>query len=121
MLQSNHTKNNIMNNVTPMSPKDIENDLENIIPEFVITAVNNILKRKYRPNNTYVALKQNEIIKEIQSINPDVSRAQIFDNKWFDFESLFEKAGWKVEYDKPGYNETYEAHFTFTPKKKRKS
>ena len=30
---------------------------------------------------------------------------------------LFEEAGWNVQYDKPGYNENYDAYFKFTEKK----
>jgi hypothetical protein len=33
-----------------------------------------------------------------------------------DFEPFYEKAGWKVVYDKPGYCESYAANFTFTRK-----
>ena len=37
----------------------------------------------------------------------------------FDVEDIYEKAGWDVTYDTPGYNETYEPKFTFKPSKKK--
>lgn len=31
-------------------------------------------------------------------------------------DAVYEKAGWKVSYDKPGYNESYDPYFKFTAK-----
>jgi hypothetical protein len=31
-----------------------------------------------------------------------------------DVEDVYQKAGWEVEFDKPGYNEDYEANFKFS-------
>jgi hypothetical protein len=42
-----------------------------------------------------------------------VSRNDFFDKHWLDFESIFRKAGWKVKYTKPGYNESFPAYWTF--------
>lgn len=36
-----------------------------------------------------------------------------FNSKWLNVEAAYRKQGWKVEYDAPGFNETYEAIFTF--------
>lgn len=46
-----------------------------------------------------------------------VTRQGVFDHHWLDFEKMFEKAGWKVEFDKPGYNENYNAFWRFSKKK----
>lgn len=45
-----------------------------------------------------------------------IDRQEIFDNCWLDVEDIFEEVGWKVVYDKPGYNESYPANFEFTKK-----
>lgn len=58
---------------------------------------------------------QNEAVALIAS-RMDVDRNTVFKNKWLDVESLFENEGWKVNYDKPGYCESYEASFKFTRK-----
>lgn len=44
---------------------------------------------------------------------PDVTREQIYENRWLDIEDSYRAVGWHVEYDKPGYCESYEATFTF--------
>ena len=99
-----------------ISPDEIV--LEDQIPEFVIEAVNNLLKKKFMGGEAYIL--QNEIMAEALSLCPDseITRQQIFKNKWMDFEPLFEKNGWSVRYDKSGYNESYEANFTFKKKNK---
>jgi hypothetical protein len=37
----------------------------------------------------------------------------IFEKGLLDVETVYERAGWKVTYDKPAYNETYPATFRF--------
>lgn len=96
-----------------MSPKEIMGSLDTIIPEVVIQAVNNLLKKGYRGDS--VTLRQSDIVAEIIRLDNNITSHQAFDSKWLDFEALFERAGWKVVYDKPGYNETYPATFEFTP------
>lgn len=102
-----------MKPITPQECKEQQSGSD--IPEFVIDAVNNLLRKHCR--NVSITLKQNEIIDEICRVNINVSRTQIFANKWLDFEPLFERAGWDIVYDKPAYCETYDATFTFTPTK----
>jgi len=99
-----------------ISPDEIL--LEEQIPEFVIQAVNNLLKLKFMGGEAYIY--QDDIMKEALKLCPDpeITRQDIFNNKWMDFEPLFENNGWSVRYDKPGYNESYRANFTFTKKKK---
>jgi hypothetical protein len=42
-----------------------------------------------------------------------ITTSEAFKRGLLDVEDAYRKAGWKVEYDKPGYNETYEASFKF--------
>ena len=46
------------------------------------------------------------------------TRKKLFDEHHLDFEPLYEEQGWSVSYDKPSYNETYEANWTFRKKDK---
>lgn len=98
-----------------ISPDEI--NFEDSIPEFVIEAVNNILKKEYRGDS--VTILQKEIMTEVMNLRTDLSlsKEDIYKNHWLDFEPLFRKNGWNVSYDKPGYNESYEARFTFSKKK----
>ena len=40
-----------------------------------------------------------------------------FDYNWLNIEKIYEDAGWAVKYDKPAYNESYDAYFIFREKK----
>lgn len=42
----------------------------------------------------------------------------MLDREHLDVEDVYRAAGWEVTYDKPGYNETYDATFTFRSAKK---
>ena len=101
--------------VGPISPQEILADLSNIIPSFVFEAVNNLLKKKFRGNS--VNLMQDDIMDEIMKLQTTYSRQEIYDNKWMDFESVYRNNGWIVKYDKPAYNQNYDAYFEFSPKK----
>lgn len=100
--------------VKPISPSEIIDNLDKIIPPIVIQAVNNLLMKEYRGGQ--VTILQDEIIAEIKNIDGTITRDQIFDNKWLDFEALYRQNGWVVEYDKPGYSESYAARFIFKKK-----
>ncbi len=60
----------------------------------------------------------NESFRKGTGESVDELRKQLFEKGWLDVEPIFKKAGWDVEYDKPGYNESYPATFKFSRKKK---
>jgi hypothetical protein len=100
----------------PISPDEISPS----IPDFVIEAVNDLLKEKYRRGSEEVVLTQDEVVTAILSAAVSgctlLSRDTIFKKGWLNFEPLYQKNGWEVSYDKPGFNETYKATYTFTKK-----
>lgn len=97
--------------VEPLTLNQADEQQGNFIPPAVIEAVNALILSKW--NGQSITLYQDEVIDAIhRKIN--VMRHEIFDKGWLDFEPLYRKAGWKVGFDKPGYNENYKAHFTFT-------
>lgn len=100
-----------------ISPQECAAQAGNDIPDMVIEAINDMLKKEYRKGKS-VVLRQDDIIAEIQQRDISLTREQIFGRGWLDFEPVFERAGWKVKYDKPGYNESYAATFEFIPKDK---
>ena len=101
--------------VAPITPQEILDDLPNIIPSFVFEAVNKLLKQKFRGSS--VTIKQDEILQEIEKLQKTYTRQEIYGNKWMDFEKVYRDNGWSVEYDKPGYNENYDAFILFSQKK----
>ncbi|HUS50730.1 MAG TPA: hypothetical protein VMZ91_11240 [Candidatus Paceibacterota bacterium] len=101
--------------VEPIKPKDIMDNLSDVIHPAIITAVNEILKEQYRGNSA--TIKQKDIISRALTLCPEITQNEIFDKKWMDFEHIFKKAGWDVKYDGPGYRESYDAYFVFSAKK----
>lgn len=99
--------------IKPITPDEIKHE----IPDFIIEAVNTLLKKKW--DGKKAIIEQNDILAIVSNNDEDSdkpSRQTIFENNWLDFEDLYRKVGWKVEYDKPAYNESYDAYFKFTKK-----
>ena len=44
------------------------------------------------------------------------TRELVYPSRDSDIEDIFREAGWKVTYDKPAYNESYDAYFKFEGK-----
>lgn len=92
----------------PATPEDILALKRRLIPSFVLDAFNELIAENYRAGSAIV--DQDEVVTRIHAkMGPGE-----FDRHWLDVEPLFRQAGWKVEYDKPGYNENYPAKFIFT-------
>lgn len=106
--------------VKPLSPKEVQEKQIDNIPDFIIEAVNELIAQKIGDNDS-VNITQSAIMELALKKAPEgTTRQVIYDNNWMDIEPLFRKAGWRVDYDKPAYCETYSANFTFTNAKRRK-
>lgn len=101
--------------IEPITPDDIGAAKANIFPDFVIESVNALIAANY--TNGRANFTQKDVISEMmQRANGDIKRTEIFENGYLNFEEIYRDRGWKVEYDKPAYYETYDANFTFTRK-----
>jgi len=100
-------------NMLPLSPKQVKAEKLEAIPDFVIEAVNDLIRQNYSDYG-FTLLYQKDIVQLIIDRH-NVSEDEIYKNKWLDFEDLYRKAGWAVVYDKPAYCESYPATFKFTP------
>jgi hypothetical protein len=104
--------------VEPIKPSQVTDKKQEQIPDFVIEAFNKLIAKGWDGRGSTV--NQEEVISLIlPRIGEGVPggippRALIFENRWLDIEDVFRKAGWRVEYDKPGYNESYTATWRFT-------
>jgi hypothetical protein len=103
---------NMPKKVVPIKPHDIVREKSKHIPPAVIEAFNELIAKGFSGGSARVV--QDDVVKLI--VEKGFKRSDIFDNGWLDVEEIFEKNGWKVEYDKPGYCETYEAYFVFSAK-----
>lgn len=97
--------------IRPVTPDEIQEVKNNDIPPEIIEIFNLLIVKNW--NGRSATVMQNTAMAQAVA-KLDVSRQFIFDNHWMDVEDVFRRAGWKVEYDKPGHNESYEANFTFT-------
>lgn len=94
--------------IKPITPTEVASAK---IPDEVIKAFNDLIVAEW---DGYSAVIHQDEICTLVAERLKVKRQTVFANKWLDVEDIFRQAGWKVEYDKPGYNETYEATFTFS-------
>jgi hypothetical protein len=101
----------------PISPDKIGEAKGEVYPSFVFDAFNELIAQDY--SNGYATVKQNDVIDRIldkQGISGEMvkaARQEIFNKGWLNVEETYRAVGWKVEYDKPGYNESYQASFKF--------
>jgi len=96
------------------SPQDALESHEHNLPEEILAAVNTLLSERVASGR--VTITQPELL-ELVTKDGKFTSAEIFARKWFDFEGVYRKAGWKVSYDKPDYNGSGNAYWTFEAKK----
>jgi len=105
-----------MADVKPITPKEVQEVKLNIHPD-IIEIVNDLVSKKFR--NGEAVVLQKDIISAFMKRNPSFSKDLLFDEGHMDFEPVYRKAGWKVEYEKPDYNGSGEANFKFSFKRKK--
>lgn len=104
-----------MSEIKPITPNEIVESLDTIIPSAVIQAVNELLKENYRGIGG-AHIRQKDIVIRALQIDESLVETDIYKKKYLDIETLYEKSGWKVSYDSPAYNESYDAYFVFKKK-----
>jgi hypothetical protein len=80
------------------------------IPDQVFAVFNELIVKNLRDGEARVL--QDDAVTAISGALT-VERQDVFDNHWLDVEDAYRAQGWVVDYDKPCYNETYSAFFTF--------
>ena len=106
----------------PISPKDASMKAIVKFPKEVIEAFNEVIVENLKVINstggtkrTVAEFTQDVVVNRICA-KMDITRDEVFNKKYLDVEHIFEKEGWTVDYDKPAYNESYKATFTFSGK-----
>jgi hypothetical protein len=102
-----------MSNVKPITPKEVSSKREASIPDAVLEVFNDLIVKYW--SGSSATINQDEAAKLIAK-KLKCSTEKLYDNHWMDVEPIYKKAGWSVKYDKPGYNESYEAYFVFSKK-----
>lgn len=98
---------------SPIKPSEVDDG--KFIPDVIFQIFNAYIQERW--NGHEAVLKQDILVNRIVSAL-GCDRQVVFDRGYLNIERAYEKVGWKVEYDKPGYNETYPAAFTFRKKKR---
>lgn len=96
----------------PITPGEVVSLKTDSIPGAIFEAFNAMIAKHW--DGHAASFEQRAVVAEILQRFGGTTSEDIFANKWLDVEESYRAAGWRVEYDRPGYNETYEARFTFT-------
>jgi hypothetical protein len=107
-----------MPTVKPVTPKEAVDRAREDIPNEVVEAFNELIAKDIDTLSGEATVMQDEVLELIRRKLKFKNDEKIFGNKWLDVEPLFRKAGWTVVYDKPGYNESGRAYYTFKKKGK---
>lgn len=116
-------------NIKPITPQEATAKASSNIPDTIIASFNEMIAENLSGGSA--RFTQDAVIKRIlsnlkvegESFSANTrphwctaGRGDLFQNNWLDVEPIFEAAGWKVEYDKPAYCESYDAFFVFRKK-----
>ncbi|MEO6304519.1 MAG: hypothetical protein ABIP51_15270 [Bacteroidia bacterium] len=104
---------------TPITPKELKEDFITTMPDCIIEGVNNAIINNSK-GKTYFTIKQ--VLIELEIIiasNGEISKSEIYDKGYMDFETLFEKAGWEIKYVSPDYTESFDPYFIFKAKEQK--
>lgn len=101
-----------MANVKPIAPSEIVEAQLQQFPDFVLETWNAAIAKNWTGRQSHIT--QPDMVAALIAASPNtIDRSDVFDNHWLDIEDAYRAEGWKVEYDKPGYNESYDAYFVF--------
>ncbi len=99
----------------PIKPDQVAGAKRELFPEAVWEAFNELIARNLVDSEA--TFEQKDVVELM--VAKGLTRSEIDEKGWLNVEETFEANGWHVEYDKPGFNETGEATFTFKKKRKR--
>lgn len=99
-----------MSSGRPISPSEVADVQQEVIPGGVFDVVNSLIATNMSGKTAHV--KQKQVVAALE--NQGFTRGTIYDKNWLNFEEAYRRMGWKVVYDKPGYSESYDAHWIFT-------
>lgn len=97
--------------IGPVSPEQVGELKKEQIPEVVFEVFNELIAQNLRDNIAKVLKTDVEAKLEARGI----SLNEAYDRHWFDVESSYIEAGWRVQYDQPIYwgGENFEAYYEF--------
>ncbi len=104
--------------VVAITPKEARTE-KRIHPD-ILRIVNEFLRQRYTRGSAII--KKDEIIALFLERNPveegyeQEARNKLIEQGHMDFEEVYHKQGWNVEYDSPSRGDSYEAYYKFSEK-----
>jgi hypothetical protein len=98
--------------VRPITPAEVADLQQELLPPEVLEVFNRCIGETALHGNAIVL--QEDVVDAL--VRRGLERSVIFKKGWLNVEDIYRQAGWEVLYDKPGYNESYAASFTFKAK-----
>ncbi len=98
-----------MAKVHPIKPGEVTKEKERTLPDAVLETFNELIAQNW--NGYSATVKQDEVVNALEK--KGLNRQEIYSKGWLDVENIYRASGWSVDYDKPGYNETFPATFKF--------
>jgi len=98
--------------VRPITPSEVAGLQKELLPPEVLESFNRFIGENLLEG--YAEVRQDDVVNDL--VARGINRAEIFSRGWLNVEDIYREAGWNVEYDKPGYNESYPATFMFSVK-----
>ncbi len=93
--------------IQPIKPSEVKS----IKPNEVLQAFNELIQEHWEGERACV---KQDYAADLISKKLNISKEKVFEKKYLDVEEIYRDAGWKVTYNKPGYNENwYPAYFIF--------
>lgn len=99
--------------VEPIKPGDVVAAKKKSLPDVVIETFNELIAKHWSGSSSKFEMHE---AKEILMGRLDCSGQYLFDNGYMDIEDIYRAEGWEVCYDRPGYNESYQATYEFSRK-----
>ena len=105
--------------ILPIKPAEVQELINKSFPDFVIQAFNSCIQANWIASSGRATFTTAKVVAEMIKIqgSQNLDSSTVYSNKWLDVEPLYRDNGWKVTYDSPAYNESYEASFTFSKRR----
>lgn len=103
-----------MKKVKPISPGEAKKRKSFSLHPTIIELVNEHLTK--HAGASTITMSQDALVEKFMQRHPHFDREKLFTDKMLDIESTYERSGWIVEYDSPGYNESYRPSWSFEPR-----
>lgn len=94
----------------PITPDEVIKKKKEMIPDEVLEVFDEVIAENF--SNGSSMFRYSDVDKRIAD-RLGISVYDVYKNKYLDIEEIYIEAGWDVDCDNPGFNETYEGNWTF--------